>query len=643
MIPDPAHQSDEQRLRSAAEQKLDESPLSTPAATHQELVHELRVHQIELEMQNETLRSAQNALEEARDRYVDLYEFAPVGYLTISQAGLIEDINLTGSALFGCERSQLIHKRFAASILPCDQDRWTQFFLGMKQHQQQGRMELQLQRRDGSHFCAQIDCTTEQVAPVDDAQAATAGRPGKVIRAVLVDITQRKRAEEEIYQLGFFDPLTGLPNRRLLYDRLKKYQAVSNRNQQYGAILMIDLDHFKTLNDTHGHDVGDQLLCKVAAELLTGLRDGDTIARLGGDEFVVLLENLSVDRQEAAALTERVAQHVLMVLGRAQQLDTIEYHNAASVGATLFTGMQMSIEELMKQADLAMYKAKEMGRNRLRFFDAAMQIQILEHAALEAALASAIEREQLQLYYQPQIDAAGRMVGAEALLRWQHPERGLVSPLDFIPLAEESHLILTLGTWVLDTACRQLAVWARQPGFEHLTLAINVSTRQFSEADFVADVKAIIARTQIAPQRLKLELTESILINNVEDIIAKMALLKAEGVRFALDDFGTGYSSLSYLKRLPLDQLKIDRSFVKTIHQNSNDAAIASMIIVLAKTLGLGVIAEGVETSAQKDFLSGLGCHNYQGYWFSPPLPLYEFELLVQPGVRSDIRTRSHP
>ncbi len=642
MIPDPARGPDEQRLRSAAEERLDDSPHAVPAGSQQELVHELRVHQIELEMQNETLRSAQRALEEARDRYADLYEFAPVGYLTISHAGLIEEINLTGSALFGCERGQLIHQRFAASVLPCDQDRWTQFFLAMKNHQQRGRVELQMQRTDGSEFTAQIDCTAEQAPQPGSNLALMPLRPCKVVRAVLIDITQRKRADEEIYQLGFFDPLTNLPNRRLLYDRLRQYQAVSNRNQRYGAMLMIDLDHFKTLNDTHGHDVGDQLLRKVAEELLMVLRDGDTIARLGGDEFVVLLENLSEDRQEAAAMTERVAQHVLLALGKTQQLDTIEYHNAASIGATLFVGVQSSIEDLMKQADLAMYKAKETGRNRLRFYDAAMQIQILERAALEAALTAAIAREQLRLYYQPQVDAAGSIIGAEALIRWLHPERGLVSPADFIPLAEESYLILTLGNWVLETACQQLALWATQACFEPLTLAVNVSAKQLLEPNFVEDVKAIMRRTQINPQRLKLELTESILVNNVEDIIVKMSHLKAEGVRFALDDFGTGYSSLSYLKRLPLDQLKIDRSFLKTIHLDPNDAAIASMIIVLAKTLGLGVIAEGVETSAQKDFLSELGCHTYQGNWFSAPLPLSEFEPLVQTGVRSDIRTRSH-
>lgn len=445
------------------------------------------------------------------------------------------------------------------------------------------------------------------------------------------DITARKAAQDQITHLAFYDPLTQLPNRRLLLDRLHQALAASARSgHHHGALLFIDLDHFKTLNDTLGHDKGDLLLQQVAQRLVTCVREGDTVARLGGDEFVVMLEGLSVHPDEAATQAETSGEKILATLNQPYLLAGYENRSTPSIGVTLFGDHQTSIEELLKQADLAMYQSKTAGRNTLRFFDPKMQAMVTERAALEIDLREAVRQQQFILHYQPQVVGEGRLTGAEALVRWQHPQRGLVSPAEFIPLAEETGLILPLGHWVLETACAQLATWAAQPDTAHLFLAVNVSAKQLHQADFVDQVLAVLASTGANPHRLKLELTESLLVSHVENTIAKMAALKAHGVGFSLDDFGTGYSSLSYLKRLPLDQLKIDQGFVRDILIDPNDAAIAKMVIALAESLGLTVIAEGVEIEAQRDFLARQGCHAYQGYLFSHPLPLEVFERFVK-------------
>jgi diguanylate cyclase (GGDEF)-like protein/PAS domain S-box-containing protein len=461
--------------------------------------------------------------------------------------------------------------------------------------------------------------------------SAVMGEDGIVSHYVVThhDITERKIAEERIKELAFFDALTRLPNRTLLLDRLKQAITASARSEACGALLFIDLDHFKTLNDTLGHDKGDLLLQQVAQRLAASVVENDTVARVGGDEFVVVLGNLHRNRQEAARQTEAMAEKILAVLGRPYQLGEIEYRSTASIGATVFRAHQASMDELLKQADLAMYKSKERGRNAVYFFDPDMQTAVVERAALEAGLRDAIEDNQFLLHYQAQIDG-NRLTGAEALVRWQHPTRGLVAPAEFIPLAEETGLILALGSWVLEAACVQLARWATRPDMADLTIAVNVSVQQFREPDFVEKVLAIIRRTGARPDRLKLELTESVLVDNVQDIIEKMGALRAKGVVFALDDFGVGYSSLSYLKRLPLDQLKIDRSFVRDVLVDPNDAVIAKTIVALAHSLGLGVIAEGVETEAQRDFLAAAGCYAYQGYYFCRPLPVEGFEAMAR-------------
>ncbi len=444
------------------------------------------------------------------------------------------------------------------------------------------------------------------------------------------EVAERKMADDEIRNLAYHDALTRLPNRRLLFDRLQHAIAASSRSGRYCALLFIDLDNFKTLNDTLGHDAGDLLLQEVSRRLATCLREGDTAARLGGDEFVVLLENLSENAQEAATQAETTGEKIHGALNQTYQLANHEYNGTPSIGVTLFTDHQDTVDELLKRADLAMYHAKSAGRNALRFFDPQMQAVITTRATLEAGLREALLKQQFLLYYQAQVDSQGRVTGAEALLRWQHPQGELVSPMEFIPLAEDTGLILLVGRWVLETACAQLALWAACPELAHLMVAVNVSPREFHHKDFVEQVKSVLVTSGARPQRLKLELTESLLLHDVEDTIVKMTALRAEGVSFSLDDFGTGYSSLSYLKRLPLDQVKIDRSFVRDVLTDAYDSAIARSVIDLGRNLGLGVIAEGVESGAQRDFLAANGCQNYQGYLFSRPLPLHEFEKFVR-------------
>jgi|GEM_PF-305914 len=442
------------------------------------------------------------------------------------------------------------------------------------------------------------------------------------ILGVARDITDRKRAEREIERLAFYDALTELPNRRLLIDRLHQACLSSERMGHHGALLFLDLDNFKDLNDTLGHAKGDQLLVQVGRRLVKCMRQCDTVARFGGDEFVLMLEDLASDRAAAAEQTERVAEKLLASMNKPFDLNGLEYYSTPSIGITLFQGDDTPIDELLKRADLAMYQAKANGRNTLRFFDPQMQAAVTARSVLEGDLRQGLLRHELLLYYQPVVDDARRITGAEALVRWAHPQRGMVSPAEFIPLAEQTGLILPLGQWVLDQACSQLVRWSEQEATSDLTISVNVSARQFRHPDFVAWVRQSLARSGARARCLQLELTESLLLTDVEDMIAKMTELRMEGVRFSLDDFGTGYSSLSYLKRLPLDQLKIDQSFVRDVLVDPNDAAIVRTILALANSLDLAVVAEGVETLGQLEFLHQSGCRAFQGYLFGRPSPV---------------------
>ena len=470
-----------------------------------------------------------------------------------------------------------------------------------------------------------IRCADGKYKPVEISGIFVEG--GRLI--TMQDLSERKAAEEEINQLAYYDPLTRLPNRRLLMDRLQQALATSARHQRSGALLMLDLDNFKTVNETRGHDRGDALLLQVAHRLRGCVHEDDTVARQGGDEFVVVLEDLGDSPEEAAARAEDVGQRILGVLREPYQIDGAAHHSSLSMGVTIYSGTRETVDELLKRADLALYQAKNAGRDTLRFYDPQMQAAVSARATLELDMRVGLAQGQFELYYQPQIDR-GRITGAEALLRWRHPRDGFISPAHFIPLAEETGLILPLGEWVLQAACRRLAAWAQQPDLALLSLAVNVSPRQFHQSGFVAQVLAALAGAGADGHQLKLEMTEGLLLQDVEDTIDKMGQLKGYGVGFSLDDFGTGYSSLSYLKRLPLDQLKIDQSCVRDVLTDPNDAAIARTVVALGTSLGLRVIAEGVETEAQREFLERHHCHAWQGYLLSPPVAVAEFEALVR-------------
>jgi len=442
------------------------------------------------------------------------------------------------------------------------------------------------------------------------------------------DITTDKEAEAEIHRLAYYDPLTSLPNRRLLQDRVSQALAAASRSKHFGALFLIDLDDFKILNDTRGHAVGDELLIEVGRRLRAAVRERDTVARQGGDEFVVLMDAMGNDMALAAAIARQAGEKLRAVTELPFVLSGQEHYCKFSIGIELLRGPEL-IEDLFKHADLALYQAKRSGRNALCFFDPDMQMALDQRTALIAEMRDAINDGQLRLYYQAQVDSEDQVRGAEALVRWQHPQRGLIPPNEFIPLAEETGLIVPMGLWVLDTACAQIKIWHGTPRFDKLRIAVNVSVNQFRQSDFAEQVLATVARHGIDPCKLKLELTESVMVSDIEDIIVKMNVLKGNGISFSLDDFGTGYSSLVYLKRLPLAQLKIDQGFVRDILDDPNDEAIARLVIALAKSLGLDVIAEGVETQEQRDFLAREGCLSYQGYLFSRPLPLAQFEAFV--------------
>ncbi len=443
---------------------------------------------------------------------------------------------------------------------------------------------------------------------------------------ISTDLTDYRKIQAEIHQLAFYDPLTNLPNRRLILDRLHQALALFSRNELDGALLFIDLDNFKTLNDTLGHDMGDLLLQQMAQRLTAQVRDQDSLARLGGDEFVVMLTELHPNPLEAARRAEQVAVKLLRTLAQPYDLQGRSYECTVSVGVALFSDAQGLVEDILKRADMAMYEAKAQGRNTVRFFNPQMQDHIEQRAALEADLREALAHKQFELHYQPQLDASGRVQGAEALLRWQHERRGSVPPAQFIGVAESSGLILPMGQWILREACDQLVRWSLDPQRACWRVAVNVSARQFRHPDFVADVQAALRDSGANPHQLELELTESQLLDDVDGVIAKMSVLRAHGVRFSLDDFGTGYSSLSYLKRLPIYKLKIDQSFVRDLLHDHNDAAIVRTIVALARSLDVSVIAEGVETQAQREALAQAGCLEYQGYLFARPMPAAAFE-----------------
>ena len=551
------------------------------------------------------------ALREAAQHTLDILDNLLDGVLTFSEHGQIESFNKAATHIFGYTAAEAIghpanlllsgdHAAQRDADLQHLETSDTPFVIGQS-------IETLGRRKDTSLFPISLSVS----------RVERAGEP--IFVGVIRDITQQRNAREEIQRLAFYDPLTHLPNRRLLQDRLEQALITSSRTAQQGALMFLDLDHFKHLNDTLGHDLGDELLKQVATRLKTCVREGDTVARLGGDEFVVLLEGLSPTSHESAAQAESVAAKVLGALGQGYQLRGHPFESTPSIGIVLFPGEDDNTEALLKKADLAMYQAKAAGRNTVRFFDLAMQAAVTAHAALERDMRRGLAHQEFMLLYQFQVNVQGAPIGAEAFLRWNHSSRGVVPPSQFIALAEETSVGHLLGQWVLETACAQLTVWADQASTAQWTLAINVSPSQFEHASFVSQVANALHKAGAKPQQLRLELTERMLMNDTSETRTRMHAIKALGVGFSLDDFGTGYSSLVHLQRLPLDQLKIDQSFVQTLLTQPGDAAVARSVIALGHSLGLTVIAEGVETAEQRNLLAALGCDAFQGYYFGRP------------------------
>jgi len=564
-------------------------------------------------VQTEQLLSALNL---RRRRADDIIASLPAGLIVVNNTLKVRSVNRTFREMFGLKNGEDVSGRELADILPLPDLR------------QQAQAVLA-----GGIALRGIDAALGEKwlrLTITGIRLAEEEEEEDDLLVVVEDITELKAQAVHIEQLAFYDPLTGLPNRSLLRDRVQRALTHSTRHKNHGAILFIDLDNFKALNDTKGHNIGDLLLIEAAKRLQDCIRSGDTVARLGGDEFVVVLDELNENTRQAAAQAQDIGEKVLASLNQPFNLQGFEHYSSASIGISLFRDNEISIDDLFRHADTAMYQAKTSGRNTLRFFDPDMQASLEARAKLEADLHHALSQRQFKLFFQIQVNAVNHPIGAEALLRWLHPERGLVSPLQFIPLAEDTGLILPIGQWVLETACAQIKAWETNPLACELQLAVNVSARQFHQPDFVEQIRATLKKTGADPARLKLELTESVVLGNIDNAVAKMHELKGIGVHFSMDDFGTGYSSLSYLTQLPLDQLKIDQSFVRNIGIKPTDAVIVQTIIGMGNSLGMEVIAEGVETEAQRDFLERNGCHAYQGYLFSKPVPIEEFETLIR-------------
>jgi diguanylate cyclase (GGDEF)-like protein/PAS domain S-box-containing protein len=562
------------------------------------------------------------SLKESEKRFHTMIESANDAILVCDKNGLITYWNDSAIRLFGYSKEEIIGQSVA--ILVPEKLR-LQHIKGFSLASE-GRYELRT-----AVPTATFGLTKDgREVPIEIVKSVWEQESSPHFAAFIRDNSERAAADERIRTLAFYDALTALPNRRLLIDRLNQAIVFNKRYNSFGALMFIDLDNFKTLNDTRGHDIGDVLLIQVAERLKSCVRESDTVGRLGGDEFVIYLENLGETIEQAGLRSQSVAEKIRESVAMPYILEDEEYHCTTSIGVTLFRGHEITVDGILKQADTAMYQAKNDGRNAIRLFDPVLQAALDARVALGIELRKAMPNNELILYYQIQVDSAHHIIGAEVLLRWVHPTRGMVPPIQFIPVAEENGLIVPIGHWVLEAACRQLKEWEKDLTLSALRLAVNVSARQFRHVDFVDQVSAILEHTKINPTRLKLELTESLVLHDIDDTVAKMKEIRGLGISFSMDDFGTGQSSLTYLKRLPLNQLKIDQSFVRDIPGDLSDAVIVQTIIGMGRSLGLDVIAEGVENWEQHDFLRRQGCHAFQGYLFGRPIPCAEFETLVR-------------
>lgn len=589
-----------------------------------EALESLKLAHATLEQSAKALaESMSHDLSESEKKMRSVVEGALDCIVMMDDKGRIVEFNPAAERTFGYAREEVIGESLANVIIPPafrigHTEGFSRFLKSGESKMLGKRIELNAMRADGREFPAELAIT------------AVDWTGSRMMVGFIRDITDRKRAEHEINDLAFYDPLTKLPNRRLLRERLEGMLSKRNRLKTYSAILFIDLDNFKILNDTRGHDVGDLLLIEVSSRLKSCVRAEDTVARLGGDEFVVILEHLSADIEQATVQAEIVGEKARKELAQSYFIKDFDHYSTPSIGINMFHSDEMSVDELLKRADTAMYQAKQAGRNAVRFFDPAMQAALEARAKLDDDLRFALESDQLKLLLQMQVDEFNHIIGVEALIRWEHPEQGLIYPSQFVPFAEESLLILPIGQWVLETACAQLMEWQDNPLTQDINIAINVSARQFRQANFVELVRSSLDKFSIHPSRLKLELTESLVFDNIADSIKKMRELRALGIQFAMDDFGTGYASLIYLKSLPLSQIKIDRSFVRDIAVDRDDEIIVQTIISMAHNLGLEVIAEGVETIEQLEFLRKSGCKVFQGHLFGKAISQREFNQFIR-------------
>ncbi len=580
-----------------------------------------------------TLQSGRNAAErvsrENEKKMRAVLDGALDAILTIDDSGKLVEFNPAAERMFGHAKEDVLGRTMSEIIIPARfrnaHDEGHQRFVQTKEkHIFNQRIELIAMRSDGTEF------------PVELTLNALNEDGLSLVTGFLRDISEQKKAQQEIENFAYYDVLTGLPNRRLLVDRFQHAVLLSQRSNTYCAMMFLDLDNFKTLNDSKGHDIGDQLLVEVARRIQHTLRAGDTVARLSGDEFVVILEGLSSNISLAYQQASEVAQKLLEQLNASYNLGLFEFNTSGSLGVTLFRDNQLnSFEMHLRHADAAMYQAKASGRNTYRFYDELMQEGLDKNFALESALSLAIKNNELRLHYQGIVDSDQNVVGAEVLLRWKHQKLGEVYPAEFIPIAEKNNEIIKIGKWVLRQACEQINVWQSDPVLSKIRLSVNISAKQFLYINFIKELREILAHTAINPDLLKLELTETSVIDNIDDVISKMTLLRKMGIRVSLDDFGIGHSSLVYLKKLPVTQIKIDQSFVNDVLTDSNDAAIIKMVLAVGKTINCDIVAEGVEQLEQFELLKKFGCRYFQGFYFSRPLSLVDFEQMVVLGQKA--------
>lgn len=574
-----------------------------------------------------TLQSGRNAAErisrENERKLRSVVDGALDAILTVDDDGRLVEFNPAAERMFGYQKAQVFGTPLSQIIVPprlrkAHEEGYQRFVATRQKHIFNQRIELTAMRSDGTEFPVELTLT----ALNEDGLSLVTG--------FIRDISEQKRTQQEIENFAYYDVLTGLPNRRLLVDRFQHAVLLSQRANSHCALMFIDLDNFKTLNDTKGHDVGDQLLMEVSKRIQHTLRAGDTVARLSGDEFIVILEGLGSQASHAYQQASEVAQKLLEKLNSSYHLGLFEFNTSASLGVTLFKDDQLNSFEIhLRHADTAMYQAKAAGRNTYRFYDEYMQQDLDKRFALESALSLAIKHNELHLNYQSIVDIDGNVTGAEVLLRWTHPQMGDIQPAEFVPIAENNNEVIKIGHWVLQRACEQLKAWESHPVLGKIRLSVNISAKQFLYINFVKELREIIANTDIDPDLLKLELTETAVIDNIDDVISKMKILKKMGVRISLDDFGIGHSSLIYLKKLPVTQIKIDQSFVHDVVTDPNDAAIIKMMLAVGKTIHCDIVAEGVEHLEQFELLKKFGCQYFQGFYFSKPLSADEFEELV--------------